>query len=468
MHGPTIAMDTEVGRAASCAITRIDHTDRAKLIIEVDARKLHHRSYVDGIPKHGKIHWTGTPYTYDVQEASALIVPVLYRVTNQQGWFKDARGQKQFFTPRVPGIDSDKKVTNLVVRMAVMLTIMGGIGTRRTAWLMDALFNIKVSKSAICRWIEEQADLLPDAEQVVRMLHQVLPITEAHLDEIFPSGQKSCVLVIKDEHGRLVVARRIASRSVEDVAPVLRWLRDIGIEFRSFYIDHCKAYMEAIREVYPEASVQYDYFHIIQNIWRKCWSAFVGYRRDWSQRAKKLDSDCWLKAKYEAHAKRLWDMRHIIFMADENMGEAEREKLIGVMESDPSIATLRNFLWHVWDIFRKDNGESEARDRFQMIKLFTGMCKDSKFLMSFTSSVRFLDDNFDNMITFLCVPGVKRNSLAECGMRNLRRLEQGHDGLRTPEGLDRYIRLYQSIRYLGWKVHPPAPVECEAPRLAAA
>lgn len=57
------------------------------------------------------------------------------------------------------------------------------------------------------------------------------------------------------------------------------------------------------------------------------------------------------------------------------------------------------------------------------------------------------------MITFLRVPGVRRNSLAETGMRTLRRLEQGHDGFRTAQARDRYLRLFQAIRYCGWTVY---------------
>ena len=57
------------------------------------------------------------------------------------------------------------------------------------------------------------------------------------------------------------------------------------------------------------------------------------------------------------------------------------------------------------------------------------------------------------MITFLRVEGVRRNSLAETGMRTLRRLEQGHDGFRSAQTRDAYVRLFQAIRYCGWAVH---------------
>ena len=67
--------------------------------------------------------------------------------------------------------------------------------------------------------------------------------------------------------------------------------------------------------------------------------------------------------------------------------------------------------------------------------------------------VSFLVDRFSDMTTFLRVPGVQRNSLAESGMRCLRRLEQGHDGFRGSKGRDAYLRLYQAIRYCGWSVH---------------
>jgi hypothetical protein len=49
----------------------------------------------------------------------------------------------------------------------------------------------------------------------------------------------------------------------------------------------------------------------------------------------------------------------------------------------------------------------------------------------YTKSISFLEGNFKNMTTFLRVPGVQRNSLAETGMRVLRRLESNHDGFCT-------------------------------------
>jgi hypothetical protein len=73
----------------------------------------------------------------------------------------------------------------------------------------------------------------------------------------------------------------------------------------------------------------------------------------------------------------------------------------------------------------------------------------------YTKSVSFLDEHFKNMTTFLRVPGVQRNSLAESGMRVLRRLEREHDGFRSDKSRQNALKIYQAVTYLGWSIHNP-------------
>jgi transposase-like protein len=110
------------------------------------------------------------------------------------------------------------------------------------------------------------------------LLHQQKPITAGHLDELFPLGTDACVLVMKDEHGRLLTAQEVAKRDEEHVKPFLTRLQKLGLPFTIFYIDHWQAYFNAIGAVYPQAAIQYDYFHILQNIWRKVWGEFRCHR----------------------------------------------------------------------------------------------------------------------------------------------------------------------------------------------
>jgi hypothetical protein len=71
--------------------------------------------------------------------------------------------------------------------------------------------------------------------------------------------------------------------------------------------------------------------------------------------------------------------------------------------------------------------------------------------------IRFLEEHFDWMTTFLRYPGVRRNLLAETGRRMLRRLEMEHDGFRSEKGRENFLRIYQAIKYLGWSVHRSPP-----------
>jgi transposase-like protein len=74
------------------------------------------------------------------------------------------------------------------------------------------------------------------------------------------------VLVLKDEHGRIVAAQEVEKRDEEHTKPFLVRLKRLGLEITVFYIDHWQAYCNAIGMVYPQAEIQYDYFHILQNI----------------------------------------------------------------------------------------------------------------------------------------------------------------------------------------------------------
>ncbi len=63
------------------------------------------------------------------------------------------------------------------------------------------------------------------------------------------------------------------------------------------------------------------------------------------------------------------------------------------------------------------------------------------------------------MIAFLRYDNVKRNSLSETGMRVLRKLELEHDGSRSEKGREDFLRIYQAVKYLDWKVHRGSPVK---------
>ncbi len=122
-----------------------------------------------------------------------------------------------------------------------------------------------------------------------------------------------------------------------------------------------------------------------------------------------------------------------------------------VLRTQPEMSFLRGFLDKVWAIFEGPTSEAEAQAKLAELKQYAAHHSQD----GYTKSISFLDDNFKNMTTFLRVPGVQRNSLAETGMRVLRRLERKHDGFRSERGRQNALKIYQAVTYLGWSIHNP-------------
>jgi transposase len=240
----------------------------------------------------------------------------------------------------------------------------------------------------------------------------------------------------------------VEDRTTAKVVAFFERLKGWGLNFHAFYIDGCKAYKEAIPLVYPEAVIQYDYFHIIQNIFRHLWRATVSHRKEIKAEVKETN-DVELSVWLEELADRLLTNRGLLFKNDERMSVEERRTLRELLADDLDMRKLRGFILKVWGIFRESKGERGARQRLANLRKRPEVEGNN----AFGKVVKFLESRFEDMTAFLRRDRIKRNSLAESGIRSLRRLERGHDGFRGTAGRDKYLRLYQAIRYCGWSVH---------------
>ncbi|MFH0946789.1 MAG: transposase [Planctomycetota bacterium] len=422
-------------------------------VILLDARRLKHREIL-GIGRGVKLHWSKDARTYEAQELSSFPWPIRYRVTTADAWYVGPDGARVHYSPPIRGLDSHSGVSQAVKRAAVLLAVIGAIGYRRVAWLLQELFRVCTSKSALARWVKDVAAQLPSKAEMVQILNEQKPITEGHFDEIFPRGRAGpgCVLVLKDEHGRIVATQRVVERTEEAVKVFLEWLRDRGLGIKTFYIDTCRAYRNAIPQVFPGVRIQLDLFHIIQNVWRHLWKFFVARRRAIKANAEESETP-WYKAKLKALADALWKNRHILFKSEKNLKDDERQTLAEICSADQKVGRIRTFLCGVWKIFDGSKDETEARKALDALKA-EGYASESKH---HERALKFLDDTFDEATTYLREKGVQRNSLAESGMRTLRRLEQEHDGFRTDDSREDFLRIYQAVKYLDWSVYGPAP-----------
>ncbi|MFH2001264.1 MAG: transposase [Planctomycetota bacterium] len=444
-----VEVSTEVLRLNEDIFKKAVYVQGRGLILHLDARRRNWRKVLD-LPSGTKVGISRVR-TVNIKELSSFLKPIFYQLTIFDGYWTDKEGIRHDFglDAYLPGIDLKRGVTTVTLRAAVLLSVLACVGLRSVVWLMEELFHVEISKSSLGRWIEEAAGHLPDAEGMVKRLIADKPVCEAHLDEIFPKGwKKGCVMVIKDEHGRILATQEVEERTKENVKAWLEQLRSWGLNFTSFYIDGCMAYRQAIPEVYPQATIQYDYFHIVQNVFRHLWRAMVALRKEIKKEAAaEIDEkqETWL----EGLATRLWNHRYLLFKHEERMSPEEQETLQQLMTDADEVSVLRGFITKVWGIFRESSDKEDARKRLKELAERPEVVKKN----AYAKSVNFLKDRFNDMISFLHVDGMKRNSLAESGIRSLRRLERGHDGFRGTKGRDNYLRLYQAIRYCGWSVH---------------
>jgi hypothetical protein len=444
----TVAVDTEVIEANPDCTFKATCED-SQVIIHIDTRRQNVRQRLN-LPSQTKLHW-GKSHEFEVQELSSFLWPIRYRVLTRDGYYVQD-GHRVHFTTQANGLNARCGVSDVLMRAAVLLFVVAGIGYRRVAWLMAELFRVEVSKSALHRWVDIIADRLPSSDEIILALNAQKPIGEGHLDELFPVGSHACVLVLKDEYGRILAAEDVKQRDEPTVKKFLERFKALGLNFQAFYIDGCQAYYKAIRAVFGEhIAIQYDYFHILQNVWRHLWKWALRRRRLHQARSEKVATP-WYKNKLKWLAKSLWDNRYVLFTADEKLTDEQREKLSEILEADQQVSRLRAFLGGVWHIFEDSTDAQQAHEALEALK---ALPVDSRDKGAFQSVINFLTRNFETMTAYLRYPGVQRNSLAESGMRLLRRLEKEHDGFRTAKGRSNYLRIYQCVKYLDWHVHRP-------------
>lgn len=428
------------------------------LMITVDTRKqnVHQRL---GLSTKTKLVW-GRDNEVVVQELSGMAWPIRYRLRTRDGYYVGKNGERVHFTTSASGVDARRAASLVLMRAAVLLVVVAGVGYRRASWLLKELFHVEVSKSSLHRWVQEIASQLPEGDEMIKALNEKKTITEAHFDEIFPKGTSACVLVVSDEHGRIIATKEVDKRDEATVVPFLEHLKGLGLRYRAFYIDGCRAYYNAIRTVFGEAvAIQYDYFHILQNVWKKLWKWALERRRQIKASAEASQTP-WYKKKLEALAKSLWENRYVLFKAEERMSEEEKETLAEIVSAERHVGKLRAFLGGIWHIFEDSRDEQQARLALAALKRLP---VDREHPQQFGKVVAYLEEHFEWMTAYLRHDGVKRNSLAESGMRVLRRLEVEHDGFRSEKGRENCLRIYQAVKYLGWSVHQLPRSEAKSP-----
>jgi hypothetical protein len=391
--------------------------------------------------------WRKESYHVDVHELSTFHNPITYRFIIAQGFYLDAQNQRRYFTPEIQGISTSQHMSHSVIRLACYLAVVCGVSLRHIALLFSALFLIPITKSSIKRWIDDIGSNLPTPEQMLQQLLILLPVTECHIDGYYPLGTDNCVMVVKDEHDRILMTHEAASENGDAARQFLQRLKDRGLKVTAAFSDYSQSFTEAIKAVYPHARFQADHFHTVKNIWGHLKKSLLSYRRQLKASGEAQQDEACL-----ALAKKLWTWRWSLLKKPSHLS-AEEKQAIAELESEDAgfVHSFRNIIRQLVNIFDHAHGETQAKLRLQQLRQDIHGLEDRHL----AKIPQFFDDHWDHALRYLRKKGMgkhRRGSNSESGMRLLRRLEKNHDGIRSAATRQYYIQSYQAMKYLSLDV----------------
>src|SRR5512145_956956 len=389
------------------------------------------------------LYWRKEAYHVDIHELSTFHNPIKYRFILTQGYYLDGQHQRMYFTPEIKGVSTAQHMSHSTIRLACYLAVVCGVSLRHIALLFSALFLIPITKSSIKRWIADIGSNLPTPEEMLRHLLALTPVTECHIDGYYPLGTDNCVMVVKDEHARILMTHEAASENGDDARQFLQRLKDHGLKVPAAFSDYSQSFTEAIKAVYPHARLQADHFHTVKNIWGHLKKALLAYRRKIKARGEaQHDQDC------VELAKTLWKLRWSLLKKPTNFSAEEKQAIAELEREDEGfVHSFRSIIRQLVHIFDHSHSEAQAKLRLQQLRNDIRAVDDDHLEKILT----FFDDHWDQALRYLRKKGMgkhRRGSNSESGMRLLRRLEKNHDGIRSAATRQHYIQIYQAIKYL--------------------
>lgn len=409
-------------------------------IITFDLRKL---DFQRELGTSAPICWRKDSYQVDVHELSTFHNPIKYRFILAQGYYLDCHKQRRYFTPEIKGVSTAQHMSHSSIRLACYLAVVCGVSLRHIALLFSSLFLLPITKSSVKRWIDDIGTHLPSPEEILQRLLAITPATECHIDGYYPRGTDKCVMVIKDEHDRILMTHEAESENGEEAKQFLQQVKKLGLNVTAAFSDYSHSFTEAIKSVYPQARFQADHFHTVKNIWGHLKKSLLSYRRSIKASGEEKKDEAVLGL-----AKQLWKFRWSLLKKPANLSVEEQQAIAELASEDAGfVHDFRQIIRQLVNLLDYSHSEVQAKIKLHQLRKDIEALEDRQL----EKIPKFLDEHWEQALRYLRKKGMgkhRRGSNSEAGMRLLRRLEKNHDGIRSATTRQHYIQIYQAIKYL--------------------
>ena len=409
-------------------------------IIQFDLRQ---HDFHSALGTQTKIWWRKEAYHVDVHELSTFHNPMTYRFIVAPGSYVNDHDQRMYFPPTIQGVSTSQPMSHSVIRLACYLAVVCGVSLRHIALLFSVLFLIPITKSSIKRWMDDIGAQLPPPEEMLWQLLALAPATECHMDGYYPLGTDHCVMVVKDEHDRILMTHETASENGVDARQFLQPCKDLGLHVTAVFSDYSPSFTAAIKAVFPHARFQADHFHTVKNLWGHRKKSLLSYRRKVKASGTEQND-----AQLLAVAKQLWKLRWSLLKKPANLSGEEKQAMAALEREDAGfVHRFRSIIRQRGNLFDYSHSEAQAKLKLKQLRQEINAVDDKHLHKMLT----FFDDHWDQALRYLRKKGMgkpQRGSNSESGMRLLRRLEKNHDGIRSAATRQHYIQIYQAMKYL--------------------
>ena len=363
--------------------------------------------------------------------------PILLKVQVISAKCLNPKCSSKSFSLPVKGITKFQRATDRVIREGIVSNIIDNIPSQKIKDRFSRSLNTTGSRPTIERWKHREADSLNFKD----LIRQLSPSRILCLDDLDPKRSKNKALITSDRiKGYNLYVDTVKSQNKEEVVKYLNKLKELGIEeVDCFIIDMWKSFPYAIKEVYPKAKIQYDYFHIWQDINRHLEGAVREY-------CKFLREDG-----FNTLATDLWKHRKVLLVNPNNpkkMTEKIRQKIQELVETHKGtivedVLTLKG---RIRDIFENSKTQNEAHFKKNQL-YYENWYKKSLHFKKIIQLFMWPPYCY-NMFTYLKEPDVPRSGNPENAIKVVRSWEKVRYGFRTIKGLQDHLKLYQRAKYL--------------------